>query len=258
MARQETLTLFEESEKNTRKLSDEQFGKLMRAVYAYRFRGEVYDGDDPAVDMAFQFLSNQVDRGEEMKASNAKASNARWKKASADSESDSSKSMQNDANGCEPMQMHAKGCEWIRNDAPVHSSPVLSNPIHNESKADKPPAPAKEARKSYGSFGWVKLTDDEYNRLLNDLGEAEVKRCIVYVDESAQTTGNKNKWRDWNLVLRKCHNQGWGLTKASGGWNGKKDVPKGASGVLGEAELEAIQRILAQPMEDDDGEQDGL
>lgn len=39
MARQETLTLFEESEKNTRKLSDEQFGKLMRAVYAYRFPG---------------------------------------------------------------------------------------------------------------------------------------------------------------------------------------------------------------------------
>ncbi|MDY4509963.1 MAG: replisome organizer, partial [Candidatus Faecousia sp.] len=47
------------------------------------------------------------------------------------------------------------------------------------SVADKPPAPAKQARKSYGEFGWVKLTDDEYNRLLNDLGEAEVKRCIA-------------------------------------------------------------------------------
>lgn len=80
-----------------------------------------------------------------------------------------------------------------------------------ESKADKPPAPAKQARKAFGEFGWVKLTDDEYNRLLNDLGEAEVKRCIAYVDESAQATGNKNKWRDWNLVVRKCHKQGWGL-----------------------------------------------
>ncbi|MDY4507916.1 MAG: hypothetical protein SPD95_04240, partial [Candidatus Faecousia sp.] len=81
------------------------------------------------------------------------------------------------------------------------------------SVADKPPAPAKQARKSYGEFGWVKLTDDEYNRLLNDLGEAEVKRCIAYVDESAQATGNKNKWRDWNLVVRKCHKQGWGLNQ---------------------------------------------
>lgn len=78
------------------------------------------------------------------------------------------------------------------------------------SVADKPPAPAKADRKSYGEFGWVKLTDDEYGRLLSDLGEAEVKRCIAYVDESAQANGNKNKWRDWNLVVRKCHRDGWG------------------------------------------------
>lgn len=88
-----------------------------------------------------------------------------------------------------------------------------------ESKADQPPAPTKSIKKSFGEFGWVKLTDDEYNRLLNDLGEAEVKRCIAYIDESAQTTGNKNKWRDWNLVVRKCHRQGWGLQqRASGGY----------------------------------------
>lgn len=79
--------------------------------------------------------------------------------------------------------------------------------------ADNPPAPTKPPRKSHGEFGWVKLTDSEYNRLLNDLGEAEVKRCITYVDESAQTTGNKNKWRDWNLVVRKCSKQGWGLNQ---------------------------------------------
>lgn len=89
-------------------------------------------------------------------------------------------------------------------------------------EADEPPAPTRPARKSFGEFGWVKLTDDEYSRLLNDLGEAEVKRCIAYVDESAQTTGNKNKWRDWNLVIRKCHKRGWGLSQGqqqkSGGY----------------------------------------
>ena len=73
--------------------------------------------------------------------------------------------------------------------------------------------PSKQTRKPHGAFGWVKLTDDEFNRLINDLGEGEVKRCIAYVDESAQTTGNKNKWRDWNLVIRKCSRQRWGITK---------------------------------------------
>lgn len=38
----------------------------------------------------------------------------------------------------------------------------------------------------------------------------------------------------------------------------KLAVPMGASGQLGQAELEAIRRILAQPLEDDDGGQDGL
>lgn len=73
----------------------------------------------------------------------------------------------------------------------------------------------KTSRKEYGQYGWVKLTDEEYSRLLNDLGESEVKRCIAYIDESAQATGNKNKWRDWNLVLRRCHRDGWGLGKST-------------------------------------------
>ena len=94
-----------------------------------------------------------------------------------------------------------------------------------ENVAGKPPAPTKPIRKAYGEFGWVKLSDDEYNRLSNDLGEAEVKRCIAYVDESAQTTGNKNKWRDWNLVIRKCHKQGWGTTvqQKNGGYESGVD-----------------------------------
>lgn len=73
--------------------------------------------------------------------------------------------------------------------------------------ADKPPTPA---RRKYGQYGWVKLTEDEYNRLLSDLGQAELDRCIQYIDESAQGNGNKNRWKDWNLVLRRCHREGWG------------------------------------------------
>ena len=84
--------------------------------------------------------------------------------------------------------------------------------------ADKPPAPP---RKKYGQYGWVQLTDSDYNRLLNDLGKTEAERCIAYVDESAQSIGNKNKWRDWNLVVRRCHRDGWGLTSRQEG--GKAD-----------------------------------
>ena len=55
------------------------------------------------------------------------------------------------------------------------------------------------------------LTEEEYERLQSEFGSEELLRCIKYVDESAQSTGNKNKWKDWNLVLRKCHRERWGM-----------------------------------------------
>lgn len=62
----------------------------------------------------------------------------------------------------------------------------------------------------------MRLSDEEYDRLLNELGETELERCIAYVDESAQGNGNKNKWKDWNLVIRKCSRDRWGLQQRSG------------------------------------------
>ena len=43
--------------------------------------------------------------------------------------------------------------------------------------------------------------------LLGIHGEDTIKQAITYVDESAQSTGNKNRWKDWNLVLRKMYHQ---------------------------------------------------
>lgn len=103
-------------------------------------------------------------------------------------------------------------------------------------------AHTKKKRVSYGSFGWVKLTEEEHSKLVTDLGEAELNRCIAYVDESAQSTGNKNKWRDWNLVIRKCSREGWGLNR-----KGRPvDTNKGATGALGSAEIENIKRLMVE------------
>ena len=85
-------------------------------------------------------------------------------------------------------------------------------PAPEDTKPMKPKKPKKEAiRHKRGEYGWVLLSDDEYARLLRDLGEAELKRCIDYVDNRAQLTSNKNGWKDWNLTIRNCHREGWGL-----------------------------------------------
>lgn len=75
----------------------------------------------------------------------------------------------------------------------------------------EPEEPKKPVAHKYGEYGWVLLTDEQYNKLVADIGEHNAKRCIAYVDESAQGTGNKNKWKDWNLVVRKCYREGWGV-----------------------------------------------
>jgi predicted phage replisome organizer len=72
------------------------------------------------------------------------------------------------------------------------------------------PKPSKPERRNYGEYGWVLLTQEQHARLLADLGAEELSRCITYIDESAQLNGNKNKWRDWNLVIRRCSREGWG------------------------------------------------
>lgn len=73
-----------------------------------------------------------------------------------------------------------------------------------------PPKSIPPQRNKHGEYGRVLLTGDEYQRLLAEYGQEELERCIRYVDELAQATGNKNGWKDWNLVVRRCHRENWG------------------------------------------------
>ena len=95
-------------------------------------------------------------------------------------------------------------------------------------------------QKAYGEFGWVRLTQEQYLQLQGMMGAAELDRCITYIDRAAQTTNNRNHWQDWALVLRRCHESRWHEAACP-----SDPIPKGASGVLGEAELEAIRRVMA-------------
>lgn len=83
------------------------------------------------------------------------------------------------------------------------------NPLKGVRKKAEESVPI-EAAHPHGEYGWVKLTDTQYARLVKDMGKQEADRCIDYVDTSAQSNSNKNKWTDWNLVVRRCHRENWG------------------------------------------------
>lgn len=84
-------------------------------------------------------------------------------------------------------------------------------PTPPKAEPQKTPRSKSETKHKRGEYGWVQLTDEQYNNLIRDLGQTELDRCISYIDESAQSSGNKNRWKDWNLVIRRCHREGWGL-----------------------------------------------
>jgi hypothetical protein len=168
------------------------------------------------VDQAFESFSNQVDREAEIRVKRSKAAKKRWEE-----EDD----LQEDA-----MQTDA-------NHAPIQSSPNQSNPVQSNPDQSIPDQSTPEKKrknnlseknkrvcngadahtrgqiKSFGQYGWVKLSQQEYDALLDELGQRELDRCITYLDESAQITGNKNRWRDFGLVIRKCSQERWGLDR---------------------------------------------
>jgi hypothetical protein len=67
----------------------------------------------------------------------------------------------------------------------------------------------KKTRHKHGTYGRVLLTDVEYNRLLNELGEERLEKQIELLDEYIESNNNKNKYTNFNLVLRKSIKENW-------------------------------------------------
>lgn len=228
------LYLFPEVEEITEDMTDAQFGELMRSVFAYRFRGEVYGGSDSLIRMAFRLISGQIQRGEQVRRRNKEAAEARWHP---NKESCEEETMQSDAL---PMREDAN---TMQEDAPIQSIPVQSIPVQSIPVRSVPAAARRRTppeQQKLGKYGWIRLTEEEQTALEAELGKEELQRCIDYLDETAQATGNRNKYKDWAVVIRRCSREGWGLRN-------RNAPPKGASGNLGDAELEAIKRVMMYP-----------
>lgn len=122
---------------------------------------------------------------------------------------------------------------------------TITESISNTQKESSASAEAEVSvsKNTYGEFGWVQLSDEEYTDLTQEMGVEQLRRCITYIDQSAQSTGNRNHWVDWHTVLRRCYQNRWHEASRS---HAKQEIPKGASGYLGEAELEAIARVLRE------------
>lgn len=75
--------------------------------------------------------------------------------------------------------------------------------------------------------------------------QVDAQRFVDYYTANGWRVG-KNPMKDWKAAVRTWEKQeGLSPAPAAPRW-GKPEIPKGASGELGEAELEAIQRVLRE------------
>ena len=82
--------------------------------------------------------------------------------------------------------------------------------IKEETTLPSPP-PSKH---KYGNYGTVLLTTSQYDKLISDYGDKNyIDNVINRVDELCKMTGNKYKWKDFNLVIRKVIRENWSIIK---------------------------------------------
>lgn len=61
----------------------------------------------------------------------------------------------------------------------------------------------------HGTYKRVKLTEKEYTRLIDEFGKDFIDKQIELLDEYIESNNNKNKYTNFNLVLRKSIRNNW-------------------------------------------------
>ena len=185
-------------------LPDAAFGRLMRALIRYSRDGDPIQGKGSERFYAVRVMARE-DRYQlsyrEQGARKRSAAMARWHKTEADG------TMQNDAEPCSGVPTDAEACHT---ETEAETETETKTKTKTEAEAEE-----RERPRTHGAYGWVMLTEGQTAALRQELGAEELERCIAYVDESAQATGNRNHWRDWELVVRRCSREGWGLQQRS-------------------------------------------
>ena len=62
-----------------------------------------------------------------------------------------------------------------------------------------------------GKYGWIKLTQEQYDKLIQEHNNNKyyIDAMIQALDDYVQSNGNKNKYKDFNIVLRKAIKENW-------------------------------------------------
>ena len=227
-----SFVLFKEQKEIVDKLSDEDAGKLFKAIFEYVDNGEVPKLTQ-LLDIVIIPFKQSIDRNSEKweqikekrslagKASAEKRASKNKQNPTNPTNVNSVKQTSTNVNKSQQSSTDSTVSVSVSDSVSVSVSDSVSVSVNNKEKNIK-----KEKHK-YGRFGRVKLTDDEYFRLANEFGEEFIKNQIELLDEYVESNNNKNKYTNFNLVLRKSIRENWfNKNKKETQQKKEADVPK--------------------------------
>ena len=169
MAENVFFPVFYDSKELTDLLDDSQYRKLFEALYDYAISGKELVSDDRLLTMAYLSMRSQIRRVYDQAEAKASAARSRWKKGHDDPEHD-------DPADAEKKCMSTKNVHMQNDGADAENSCTQSNPIQSnksnpinpikEREASGKPSASRPARKAYGSYKNVLLSDSDHDKFM--------------------------------------------------------------------------------------------
>ena len=197
MAEKKSFMIYLDNEKQVNMLTDEQAGKLFKALFEFAKDGTETDFNDGMIAMAFSFMTDSIKRDTERYESicqkRAENIKKRWNKKQ--NEGNTNDTNVYNCNFCNTNHTHID----IDKDKDIDIDKDKEIDI-NKRTVKPSPAPPKSVKKKFGEYGNVSLTDEQYSQLVKDYGEPVMNDYIRRMDEYIQMKGKK--YKDFNLALR--------------------------------------------------------
>ncbi len=179
MAKKKSFILYVDYIKHISKLTDEEAGRLFKAIFDYVNSGETPNLDGMAA-MAFSFISNQLDtdlqKYENVCKKRVESAKKRWRK---DDEAEDL----NDSNirECKRMQMHTNAVTCIN----LHSDNDIDSGSDNvnDSDNDIDSGSVLHNIRPRGKHNTINITQNQYDELCGKYGQAVINQYINRIDE---------------------------------------------------------------------------
>lgn len=229
MADKKSFVLYTNNAEQFSMLSDEQAGKLIKAIFTYSKTAVVPEFDDGMLAMAFSFIKCHMDQDsekwEETRKKRVEAGRKGGKQTQLNVSSDkqteanqanASFAKQSQANDFCDKQTEANQAVNVNDNVNVNvnvNDNVNNNIVINErveeaenasteASASTHNQKTKPKKHKYGEYGHVLLTDEQYRRLVEDYGNEVICEYVRKIDEWVQLKG-KSPYKDYNLAVRK-------------------------------------------------------